>query len=183
MLVNHLLDELTSKCKIFADDTSLFSEINDKSNSNCQLSSDFTKISKWAFQWNKSFNLDPNKQAMEVCFSNTRNKGKYPPFHFNRIKVQVADSQKQLGLVLGSKLYFKQHIKSKITKCNKCNNIIGLMKKLSPILSKEILFTIYKSFVRPNLDYADIIYEKPLSGSSKKKIERLKLFNTTLHSQ
>ena len=57
------------------------------------------------------------------------------------------------------------------------------MKKLSPILSKEILFTIYKSFVRPNLDYADIIYEKPLSGSSKKKIERLKLFNTTLHSQ
>ena len=57
------------------------------------------------------------------------------------------------------------------------------MKKLSPILSREILLIIYKSFVRPNLDYADIIYEKPLNKSSKKKIERLKLFNTTQHLQ
>ena len=38
--------------------------------------------------------------------------------------------------------------------------MIGLMKKLSLILSRKSLLTIYKSFVRPNLDYADIIHEK-----------------------
>ena len=35
--INDLPGELTSMCKIFADDTSLFSKVNDKSNSNTQL--------------------------------------------------------------------------------------------------------------------------------------------------
>ena len=138
-------------CKIFADDTSLFSKVNDKSNSNTQLNSDLAKVSKWAFQWKMSFNPDPNKQAIEVCFSDKRDKGNYPPLHFNNTKVQVADNQEHLGLALGSKLNFNEHIEGKITKCN---------KMISLILSKKSLLNIYKSFVRPNLDYADIIYEK-----------------------
>ena len=72
--INDLPDELTSMCKIFADDTSLFSKVIDKNNSNSQLNSDLAKISKWAFQWKMSFNPDPNKQAMEVRFSNKRDK-------------------------------------------------------------------------------------------------------------
>ena len=45
------------------------------------------------------------------------------------------------------------------------------MKRLSLILSRKSLLTIYKSFVRPNLDYADIIYDKPFNESFKRKIE------------
>ena len=74
--INGLPVGLTSMCKIFADDTSLFSEVNDKSNSNTQLNTDLAKISKWVFQWKMSFNPDPNKQAIEVCFSNKRGKEK-----------------------------------------------------------------------------------------------------------
>ena len=33
------------------------------------------------------------------------------------------------------------------------------------------LLTIYKSFVRPNLDYADVIYDKSFNESFKRKIE------------
>ena len=105
---------------------------------------------------------------IEVSFSNNRDKGNYPPLHFNSTNVQVADSQKHLGLVLDSKLNFNEHIERKITKCNK---IINLMKKLSRFLSRKSLVTIYKSFVRPNLGYADIIYDKPLNKSFEKKIE------------
>ena len=111
--INDLPDGLTSMCKIFADDTSLFSKVNDKSNSNSQLNPDLLKISKWAFQWKMSFNPDPNKQVIEVCFSNKCNKGNYPPFHFNSRNIQVADSQKHLGLVLDSKLNFNEHIERK----------------------------------------------------------------------
>ena len=49
--------------------------------------------------------------------------------------------------------------------------MIGLIKKILLILSRESLLTIYKSFVRPNLDYAVIIYDKPLNESLKRKIE------------
>ena len=45
------------------------------------------------------------------------------------------------------------------------------MKKLSLILSRKSLLTIYKSFVRPNLDYADIIYDKTSNESLKRRIE------------
>ena len=58
--INDLPYELTSMCKIFADDTSLFSKVIDKNNSNSQLNFDLAKISKWAFQRKMSFNPDPN---------------------------------------------------------------------------------------------------------------------------
>ena len=38
-------------------------------------------------------------------------------------------------------------------------------------LSRRSLLTIYKSFVRPLLDYADIIYDKPYNESFKEKLE------------
>ena len=45
------------------------------------------------------------------------------------------------------------------------------MERLSVILSTKSLLTIYKSFVRPILDYADIIYDKPCNESFKGKLE------------
>ena len=59
--INDLPEGLTSMCKIFTDDTSLFSKVIDKNNSNSRLNSDLAKISNWAFQWKMSFNPDPNK--------------------------------------------------------------------------------------------------------------------------
>ena len=47
------------------------------------------------------------------------------------------------------------------------------MKKLSASVSRKSLLTIYKWFVRPILDYADIIYDKPHKDSFIEKIERV----------
>ena len=44
------------------------------------------------------------------------------------------------------------------------------MKRLSLTLSIKSLLAIYKSFVRPNLDYADLTYNKPCNESFKRKI-------------
>ena len=101
-------------------------------------------------------------------FSHKRENENYPSLVFNDTKVQLANSQQHLGLILDSKPDFNEHIGNRI---NKCNKIIGIMKRLSSILSRKSLLTIYKSFVRPNLDYADIIYYKPFNESFKRKIE------------
>ena len=45
------------------------------------------------------------------------------------------------------------------------------MKRLSLTLSRKSLLTKNKSFVRPILDYADIIYDKTFNESFKRKIE------------
>ena len=41
-----------------------------------------------------SFDPDPDKQDIDVCFSDTPNKENYPPLQFNSIEEQIADSQK-----------------------------------------------------------------------------------------
>ena len=164
-------------CKIFADDTSLFSKVIDKNNSNSQLNSDLAKISKWAFQLKISLNPDPDKQAIEFPFSNKRDKENYQPLQFKNTDVQIVnivDSQKHVGLILDSKLNFNEHIENKITKCNK---IVGLMKILSLTLSRKSLLTIFKSFVKTNLNCESIIYDKLLNKSFKMNIEMVQ-YNT-----
>ena len=59
--MNVLLDNIQSTCKIFADDTSLFSHVSDKSTSQGELNKDFQAISNWVFQRKMQFNPDPNK--------------------------------------------------------------------------------------------------------------------------
>ena len=46
-----------------------------------------------------------------------------------------------------------------------------MMKKLYTSVSRQSLLTIYKSFVRPILDYGDIIYDKLYKDSFIEKIE------------
>ena len=65
---------------------------------------------KWAFQWKVLFNPDPSKQAIEIRFSHKRDNVSYPSLVFNDSKVQLANSQKHLGLILDSKLDFKEHM-------------------------------------------------------------------------
>ena len=115
--INDFPDEITSSCKIFADDTSLFSKIENKCYSNFQLNKDLETIRKGASQWKMFFNPDPIKQTIEVCFSHKRDKVVYPPLHFNNNDVQSANSQKHLGLVLDSKLDFNEHVNNEIDKC------------------------------------------------------------------
>ena len=168
--INDLPDGIKSICKIFADDTSLFSKVKDKNCSTVELNNDLKIISNWAFQWKMLFNPDPNKQAVEILFSKKHENDNYPRLNFNGNNVQTAISQKHLGLVLDFKLDFNEHISNKI---NKCNKIIGIMKKLSLFLLWKTLLKIYKSFVRPSLDYGDAIYDKPFNEFFKTKVEMI----------
>ena len=158
----------TSICKIFANDTFLFSEGKDSSLSLSYLNYDLETINEWARQRNISFNPDPNKQATEELFSRKTNSHDHPKLTFNGNQVQQCSSQKHLGLFLDNKLDFNKHLDEKISNCNK---IIGMTKKLSLSVSRQSLLTIFKSFVRSNLDYTDIIYDKPHKGSYIEKIE------------
>ena len=102
-----------SICKIFADDTSLFSKIIDTRNSQNTLNSDFEIIKNWAYQWKMQFNPDPKKQANEVIFSRKSNRCTYPPVTFNNNIIATCPHQKHLGVVLDSKLDFNIHIEQK----------------------------------------------------------------------
>ena len=54
-----------------------------------------------------------------------------------------------------------------------------MIKKLSNTLPRDALLTIYKSFVRPHLDYGDIIYDHPQNESFCNKLESIQ-YNAAL---
>ena len=130
-----------------------------------------TVIKKWPFQWKIDFNPDPKKQAIEVCFSRkivTNNPSSLP---FNQSQVKISKSHKHLDLIIDTKLKFNEHLEDKF---NKSNRIIGSVKRLSLILPRADLLTVYKAFVRPHLDYADILYDKPDNEFFKDWVEKVR---------
>ena len=54
---------------------------------------------------------------------------------------------------------------------NKVNKTIGLLLKLQNLLSRSTLITTYKAFVRPHLDYGDILYDQIYNSSFREKLE------------
>ena len=116
------------------------------------------------------FNPDPTKQAQEVIFSRKSHFLKHPNFYFSSLVVEKVKSQKYLGLKLDENLNFKKHLKDKFAIVNKG---IALLKKLSNYLPRHSLVTLYEAFIRPHLDYADIISDKPNNMNICNKIESL----------
>ena len=119
-----------------------------------------------------SSNTDLNKQAQEVIFSRKLKKVSHPLWRFN-INISQASSQKHLGLTLDNSLTFHKHL----TKVSKIT--IGLLQKLHNILPRPALLTIYKCFIRPNLDRGDIIYDQAYNLSFHHKLESIQ-YNAAL---
>ena len=50
---------------------------------------------------------------------------------------------------------------------------IGVIKRLNRMLPRHSLLTIYRSFVRPHLDYGDMLYDQSNNKSLCQKIETI----------
>ena len=105
---------------------------------------------------------DLSKTAQEVLFSRRKKLQILPTISLNNIQVERASYQKQLGILLDEKLDFKQHVDSGIMKVHKG---ISIIKKPRHSLSRKSLVTIYKAFLRPLIDYGDIVYGQPQNES------------------
>ena len=173
--INDLSKNLSSITKLFADDISIFSVVHDVDLSAKQLNDDL-KIFEWAFQWKMAFNPDLSKQVQEIVFSRKTHKISHPKLNFNNSPVVQGTCQKHLGLYLDEKLNFSHHIKEKISKAYRG---IGVIKKLQNFLPRQSLLTIYKSFVRPHLDYGDVVYDQPHNETLCSKLESVQ-YNAAL---
>ena len=146
------------------------SVIHDIQTSANNLNEDLERISNWTTQWKMKFNPDTTKQAQEVIFSCKVKKTVHPPLLFNNASVTRTSSQKHLGIILDNQLKFDNHIKMVFRKISK---IIVLLRKLHNFLPRNALITIYKAFIRPHLDYGDILYDQPYNMSFHQKLESI----------
>ena len=163
--------------KLFADDTSLFSVVQNKNNLASQLNNDLNKVSDWAYTWKMSFNPDPSKQAQEVVFSRKCTKENHPPIYFNDIPVTQTTDQKHIGLYLDEKHNYNTHIKEKPSKVY---IDLGLLRNFSNKLAREALLIIYKVFIRSHLTMAIL---RVISQIMKNLLIKLRKRNMMQHWQ
>ena len=71
-------------------------------------------------------------------------------------------------MILDIKLDFQEQLREKLSKISKT---IWSLRKLQKLLTRDPLLTIYKSFIRPHLDYSDIIYDEAYNSSFHQKIQ------------
>ena len=72
---------------------------------------------------------------------------------------------------MDNRLTFDEHLTNV---SNKISKTIGLLRKLQNILPRPALLTIYKCFIRPHLDYGDIIYDQAYNLSFHQKLESIR---------
>ena len=96
--INDLPDGLTRLCKIFAENTSLFSKAINKKKIEIEPNRDLKLAIQWAYHWKMPFNPHPAKEAREVYFSYKRGNVPHEPLTFDNSKMQSAPAQKHLGL-------------------------------------------------------------------------------------
>ena len=76
--------------------------------------------------------------------------------HFNNFSIIRENFQNHLSLLLNSKLNFFDHVKKKKKKVSMSKGIY-VIRQMNLSLSPSPLLTIFKLFVRPDLDYNDAI--------------------------
>ena len=172
LYINDLIPGLKSDARVFADDTSLFMVVDDINTAHATLDADLKYINQWADQWRFEFNPDPAKPPIELIFSTKTKPPIHPPLYFNESRLTTVVEHKHLGLILDKKLTFESHTREKI---NKARRLLGALKRSSQYLPVSALDRIYKSFIRPQLEYGDIIYHR--TPSSETELLPLKVEN------
>ena len=139
--------------------------VRDSSSSSLSLNEDLSKISQWGYKWKMLFNPDASKQAQEIVFSCKKNPS-HSGIYLNNMPLKRKNTQKHLGLYLDAKLNFSEYINEKIKKAVKG-------KQLNVTLPRSSLLTIYKSFIRPHLDYGNVIYNQSNNNRLSKKTKSI----------
>ena len=167
--INDICDNLTSEAFLFADDTSIFCPLgNNPINTANIINRDLERIYQWSCHWLVS--LNPTK-TVYMLFSTKRTPSNIPPLYIGNVPLEMVDSHKHLGLILTPTLSWTKHIDALIAKVNKR---LGMLKRYKYRFSRNALEIGYKTFVRPILEYGNIVYDSCLKEESD-RIENVQL--------
>lgn len=150
--INDIVEDIHSTIRLFADDTSLYITVENPIIAAEHPNADLAKINLWATKWLVTFN--PTKTE-SIIFSRKQNKPYHPPINMDQHQINQVNSHKHLGIIFSSNCTWHDHLEYIKAKAW---HRINIMRKLKFILDRNSLQTIYISFIRPVLEYADVVW-------------------------
>jgi hypothetical protein len=169
LYINDFCKNVSSEDFMFADDTSLFKQINNNIHNEASvINNDLENMHNWCKQWLVTVN--PTK-TVYMLFSSKISPSQVPPILYGNIRLQQVYEHKHFDLIFTLNLSWSKHISAAIAKANRR---LGVLKKNKYILSRKSLEIGYISFVRPIVEYGDIIYDS-CSKADSDKLENVQL--------
>lgn len=164
LFINDMPDVVKSAMKLFADDTKIYRALKAISDHG-SLQSDINAVNEWSQIWQLPFNITKCK-----CMHYGRNN---PSEHYSMNGQLIVEDveEKDVGVTFDPSLKFRIHIRNMVAKAN---SRLGLIKRNFKNLDPEIFLPIYKTLIRPLLEYCSPIWNPSIKEdiSEIEKVQR-----------
>lgn len=166
IFINDLPDSVDGHVKIFADDTKLFNCIHGDEDRK-KLQKDLDQLCEWSDKWLLRFNV-----------------GKCGIMHYGRQDelyeytmqengeerdLKETLEEKDLGVLFDPSFKFSKHI-GLIS--SRANRILRVIKRSFDFMDSDMFCILYKTLVRPHLEYANCIWS-PILQKDKEMLEKV----------
>lgn len=143
IFINDISNGIVSPILTFADDTKLFSCVDTPLKVH-QVQLDLEIMYKWTIEWQMLFNIEKCK-CLHLGYNN--------PLHtysIGAINVKNDTTEKDLGVMINNTLSISEQVAKVVTTANK---ILGIIYRTYDDKSLCNIVSLYKSLVRPHLEY------------------------------
>ena len=149
--INDLPNHVTSKVRLFADDTALYLSLNKQTNSN-SLQQDLNNLLVWEHLWDMEFN--PSKcQVIQISRARRPLQTSYT---LHGQTLENTPHAKYLGITITNRLDWTTHIDNIINKANRSLCFIKRNIKTKYQKTREMA---YNTRVRPQVEYASCAWD------------------------
>ena len=150
--INDMPEVLNCCMKLFADDAKLYSPIKEE-NDRIRMQVGLKNAEEWAKIWKMFFHI---KKCKYLHIGKNHPDTQYIMSEDqNPTKVTHVTSEKDLGVIFDEKLIFRDHISKKAAIANRN---LGLIFRSFTYIDKDMFLNLYKSLVRPHLEYATSVW-------------------------
>ena len=159
IFINDMPDMVSSMCQLFADDAKLFSNVDNRDDSNIiKLQEDLDKLVEWSKKWQLPFNV---KKCISLHI------GRNNPWHQYKMdgkKLNQVYEEKDLGILMDNELKFHKHTYAAVKNARRN---LGIIKKTFSFLDAVTLTTLYQALVRSHLEYGNVVWGPTYQGDIK----------------
>lgn len=153
IFINDLPDNVNSSCKIFADDTKIYSRISSQEDHE-SLQNDINELFNWSMTWKLMFNAS---KCAHMHIGSLLPVENYSIHNANNEEtvINVSQCEKDLGVFINNNLTPSNHISESV---HKAQRVLWCIKQSFSYLEPDMFVVLYKTLVRPILEYASPVW-------------------------
>ena len=151
LYINDIVEKIKTNIRLLANDTSLFTVIENQESIHL-LNGDLCEIAKWSEDWLIILN---QTKTNSMTFTRKR-ETHWEDAKFNNVVIKDNRTHTHLGITFSSDATWGDHIQNIY---EKAATRLNIMRMLKYDLDRKSLLKFYTSFIRPTLEYGNIIWD------------------------